>query len=100
MGIFFSTRSDPAPLRLLCVLAHPDDETLAMGGTIACYAARASGVSCTAWLASRFVVSVNQQLLGCVGILLDEPMQYFYLFMTWSTSYLDKKFQCCWSIKS
>jgi LmbE family N-acetylglucosaminyl deacetylase len=28
----------PAPLRLLCLLAHPDDETLGMGGTLAHYA--------------------------------------------------------------
>lgn len=28
----------PEPLRLLCVLAHPDDETLGFGGTLAKYA--------------------------------------------------------------
>jgi LmbE family N-acetylglucosaminyl deacetylase len=29
---------DPTPLRLLAVLAHPDDETLGLGGTLARYA--------------------------------------------------------------
>jgi LmbE family N-acetylglucosaminyl deacetylase len=29
----------PAPLRLMCVLAHPDDESLAVGGTLLRYAA-------------------------------------------------------------
>ena len=28
-----------APLRLMCILAHPDDETLGIGGTLATYAA-------------------------------------------------------------
>lgn len=31
--------ADPAPPRLLCVAAHPDDESMAMGGTLARYAA-------------------------------------------------------------
>lgn len=29
----------PDPLRLMCILAHPDDETLGFGGTLAAYAA-------------------------------------------------------------
>ncbi len=29
----------PEPLRLMCILAHPDDETLAFGGALAAYAA-------------------------------------------------------------
>ncbi len=32
-------QNDPKPLRLMCVLAHPDDESLGAGGTIAKYAA-------------------------------------------------------------
>jgi LmbE family N-acetylglucosaminyl deacetylase len=28
------------PLRLMCILAHPDDETLGVGGTLAAYAAQ------------------------------------------------------------
>ena len=32
------SRMNPAPLRLLAVLAHPDDETLGLGGTLARYA--------------------------------------------------------------
>lgn len=31
--------AEPPPLRLLCVAAHPDDESMAMGGTLARYAA-------------------------------------------------------------
>src|SRR5690348_6808851 len=30
----------PSPLRLMCVLAHPDDESLGTGGTLARYAAQ------------------------------------------------------------
>ena len=30
----------PHPLRLMAVLAHPDDESLGVGGTLATYAAR------------------------------------------------------------
>src|SRR5476649_1420702 len=33
------TRVPPPELRLMCVLAHPDDESLATGGTLAKYAA-------------------------------------------------------------
>ncbi|MCX6026312.1 MAG: hypothetical protein NTY23_08660 [Chloroflexi bacterium] len=29
--------------RLLCVLAHPDDGSLGMGGTLACYSAKVRG---------------------------------------------------------
>src|SRR5579864_3851548 len=29
----------PEPLRLMCILAHPDDESLGFGGTLAKYAA-------------------------------------------------------------
>ncbi len=28
----------PTPLKLMCIVAHPDDESLAMGGTLAKYA--------------------------------------------------------------
>ena len=33
-------------LRLLCVCAHPDDETIHMGGTLARYAAAGASVLC------------------------------------------------------
>ena len=39
MSITFPARPALAPLRLLCVLAHPDDEALALGGMLARYAA-------------------------------------------------------------
>jgi hypothetical protein len=37
MDIAVPTRPAGAPLRLLCILAYPDDE--AVGGALACYAA-------------------------------------------------------------
>lgn len=39
------------PLRLLCILAHPDDETLGLGGTLATYSAE--GIQTYVLLASR-----------------------------------------------
>lgn len=39
------TKPEPAALRLLAVLAHPDDESLGLGGTIARYAAEGAHVS-------------------------------------------------------
>jgi LmbE family N-acetylglucosaminyl deacetylase len=39
MDGLFPPRTALAPLRLLCVLAHPDDEALALGGLLARYAA-------------------------------------------------------------
>ena len=42
---------NPKPLKLMCVLAHPDDESLAMGGILAKYAA--SGVQTYLVMATR-----------------------------------------------
>lgn len=35
----------PTPLKLMCVLAHPDDESIALGGTLAKYAAEGVEIS-------------------------------------------------------
>jgi LmbE family N-acetylglucosaminyl deacetylase len=51
-------------LKLACVVAHPDDETLALGGTIAKYASE--GVEVSLILATRGVNDgiEQQDLLG------------------------------------
>jgi len=54
----------PSPLRLLCILAHPDDESLGCGGTLAKY--RAEGVE-------TFVVTANRGQVGWPGPAVDYP---------------------------
>ncbi|MEJ2082998.1 MAG: PIG-L family deacetylase, partial [Acidobacteriota bacterium] len=51
-------------LRLMCVLAHPDDESLGMGGTLAKYAAE--GVE-------TFLVTATRGERGRYGDLPDRP---------------------------
>ena len=46
-------------LRLMCVLAHPDDESLGTGGTLARYAAEG--------VAGLLEMQVTEQVRWCVG---------------------------------
>ena len=59
--------SDPGSPRLLCVAAHPDDESIAMGGTLARYAAE--GVETyvlTATRGERGRYRDNSDRTGCI----------------------------------
>ncbi|NTU84474.1 MAG: PIG-L family deacetylase [Chloroflexales bacterium] len=64
MAIAFPTRPAGAPLRLLCVLAHPDDEALALGGTLARYAAE--GVE-------TFLITATRGERGWQGATVEDP---------------------------
>jgi len=60
----------PGSLRLLCVLAHPDDESLGMGGTLARYAAEGVEtyvVTATRGERGRFGNAVERPALEVVG---------------------------------
>jgi LmbE family N-acetylglucosaminyl deacetylase len=54
----------PSPLRLLCVLAHPDDESLGTGGTLARYSAE--GID-------TFVVTATRGERGRFGDSIESP---------------------------
>ena len=52
------------PLKLLCVLAHPDDESLGMGGTLARYASEG---------AETYLVTATRGERGWFGGEKDNP---------------------------
>ena len=59
------SRSGPAPeLRLMCVLAHPDDESLGTGGTLA---------KCAAEGVATYLVTATRGELGRFGDSKERP---------------------------